>query len=166
MPCRLASNPPPARMLVVLGTVDLLTLKDRTIRFSGAEWLLLAPSGAEKASAGRSYLMMVPNRLGDEAGRPTETARRTFRTWTDRDPKETVVRDLPDLAECNRRVGEVESIIYSSDKWTRGGIGHRYWHDFGTKHLPSLSECKRKGVTVAYALTGGAWRLTRRGIVG
>ena len=160
------TNPPKPRQLVQIGTVRELRFADgRVMRWKvGERWPLLADPGAEKGSAGRTRLYMVPpgRKLSPHAAHKSST--RTFQTWHDFDPRRTYTLDVPLSDEFTQAIGDVASIVYRSDKW-QAGKPIDYEHEFSKPHPRADGTGTRQNPT-AIQLSGGRFRLTARGLVG
>lgn len=162
------TNPPGPRQLVRLADVLSLEFTDgRTYNFprSSGPALLVEP-GVEKESAGKARIVIAFLNDAEKGAPPHKTSERTFETWMSRLPRsaESLSADVPGFDEFREHIGTIRQIRYRSDKWSPPGrrAPHDYFHDFGPKALP---DCHR-GPRRSFMLSGGAFRITARGIVG
>jgi hypothetical protein len=159
-------NPPKPRQLVQIGTVRELRFTDgRVMRWKvGERWPLLADPGAEKGSAGRTRLYMVPPGRRPSKHEAHKSSRRTFETWHDFDIRRTYTLDVPLSDEFTEALGDVSAIVYRSDKW-QPGRAIDYEHEF-SKPYPRADGVGARASPRAIQLSGGKFRLTARGLVG
>lgn len=160
-------NPPAQRQLVQVGTLRALEFTDGTrMSWSVREaWPLLADPGAEKGSRGRTRLYAVPPRGRSNADRDAhKTASRTFETWHDFEPRTTFTLDIPLSDEFTTPIGNATKIVYRSDKW-QDGEPVDYEHSFKPSAPARVDGKGPKGSPSAIQISGGAFRLTARGLV-
>jgi hypothetical protein len=161
----LASNPP---RFVQIGTARQLDAVDgRRWSWKVREaWPVFVPEGAEQlaAGAGRIYIVRPTGASApSDPPAPGTRASDTFREWHAFDPSEQYQLDVPAVAEFGPAVGSACGIIYRSDKYGDGVID--YDHTFKSGAEPSIAVVGTIDSPRAILLRGGAFRITRRGIV-
>lgn len=161
----LASNPP---KFVQIGTARQLDAVDgRRYSWKVREaWPVFVPEGAEQlpAGAGRIYIVRPTGASApSDPPAPGTRASDTFREWHAFDPSEQYRLDVPAVVEFGPAVGVAYCIIYRSDKYGDGMID--YDHKFKADSEPTIAVVGTLESPRAILLRGGAFRITRRGIV-
>jgi hypothetical protein len=160
---QLEDNP---RELVQIGYARQLDLSDgRRFKWRVSDrWPVLTDAGAEQLEPGRARLFLVaPDSRRPAEPEAGERAARTFETWHGFDPRGVYALDVPALSEFGPSIGDAVSIVYRSDKWEGRPVD--YVHEFKGENPPKVTLVGTPEAPRAMVLRGGAFRVTRRGLV-